>query len=71
MDQPHARIGGDLNRVVSMMVGDVQRVAAVPDFGLAVRQQIPVAVLEAYWRLVDEGYMSRVIPDAPLSPAAR
>ena len=62
---------GDANRVLSMMVGDVQRIAALPDFGLAVPQEIPPTVLQAYWRLVDAGYTSRIIAGASPRPRGR
>lgn len=56
-------------RVFTMLVGDLQRVVAVPSFGLAAEQETPppVDVIEAYWHLVDAGYRGRMIPNAPLS----
>lgn len=65
-----SKIGSD--RVLTMLVGDLQRVVAVPSFGLAAEQNSPPPnVIEAYWQLVDAGYRGRMIPNAPLSVERR
>lgn len=64
------KIGAD--RVFTMLVGDLQRVVAVPSFGLAAAQEDPPPdVIDAYWHLVDAGYRGRMIPNAPLSVESR
>lgn len=51
---------GDADRVVSMLVGEVQRVAAYPERGFTVVEEIPGDVWAAYERLVAAGYTRRL-----------
>ncbi|MET7398864.1 YdcF family protein [Dactylosporangium sp. NPDC005572] len=52
---------GDIHKVVSMLVGDTQRIWVYADRGFAVEQEIPADVRLAYDRLVAAGYVSRLI----------
>ena len=42
--------------VVSIMVGDLQRIKIYPERGFQIEQEIPVTVLDAYEKLVEAGY---------------
>jgi uncharacterized SAM-binding protein YcdF (DUF218 family) len=63
--------GRDAHHVVSMLVGDTQRIVVYAQMGRAIPQPMPAMVVDAYWRLVDAGYTRRVIPDVALSPEQR
>ena len=52
---------GDTTRVIDMLVGDTQRITAYADRGFAIPQPMPPDVHDAYQRLVDAGYTSRLI----------
>ncbi|MBB5080103.1 YdcF family protein [Nonomuraea endophytica] len=52
---------GDAKRVADMMVGDTQRINIYAKRGFAIPQDIPSHVVEAYERLVAEGFTSRLI----------
>ena len=47
--------------LVDMMVGDLQRVLEYPKQGFMIQQCVPPDVLSAYKRLIDHGYISRLI----------
>ena len=53
---------GDPDRVITMLVGDTQRITRYAELGFAVPQPVPAEVHEAYLRLVDAGYTGRLIP---------
>lgn len=53
---------GDPDRVVSMLVGDTQRLRLYAEAGEAAAEDIPESVQLAYERLVDAGYTDRLIP---------
>ncbi|MEJ7694334.1 YdcF family protein [Daejeonella sp.] len=53
-DYPTAEIS--LGKVISIMVGDLQRIRMYPEKGYQVYQEIPDEVWEAYESLVDRGY---------------
>lgn len=55
---------GDARMVIDMIVGALQRVLIFPNWGLAIEQAVPDAVVAAYERLRDQGFTSRLIPDA-------
>ncbi|MEV5649178.1 YdcF family protein [Nocardia sp. NPDC052254] len=55
-----ARIG-DVDRVISMLVGDTQRVRVYAARGWAVEQRIPPEVDAAYARLVAAGFTGRLL----------
>ena len=57
---------GDMPRVVTMLVGDTQRVALDAKHGFAIAQDIPDHVRAAYRNLVTAGFTSRVIPTEDL-----
>lgn len=52
---------GDADFVISMLVGDTQRMTVFADAGYAIPQEVPAEVQAAYERLVDAGYTSRLI----------
>jgi uncharacterized SAM-binding protein YcdF (DUF218 family) len=52
---------GDVRRVISMLVGDTQRITEYARRGFAVEQPVPDAVHQAYQRLVAAGYTDRLI----------
>jgi uncharacterized SAM-binding protein YcdF (DUF218 family) len=51
--------------VISIMVGDLQRIRLYPAKGFQIHQDIPDDVWEAYERLVEAGYDKRLIAAAP------
>lgn len=55
---------GDARMVIDMIVGALQRVLIFPGWGLAIEQAVPETVVTAYERLRDQGFTSRLIPDA-------
>lgn len=58
---------GDVDRVVTMLVGDTQRITEYARRGYAVAQDLPDAVHAAYRRLVAAGFTDRLVPPAPRS----
>ncbi|MBB5838260.1 YdcF family protein [Kribbella italica] len=52
---------GDSSLVLDMLVGDLQRVIEYPALGFAVEQVVPDDVSAAYGRLIEAGYVSRLI----------
>ncbi|MFI5626045.1 YdcF family protein [Nocardioides sp. NPDC051685] len=52
---------GDARLVLDMLVGDLQRVIEYPKQGFAIEQDVPEPVREAYQRLTDAGYTSRLM----------
>ncbi|MGV9752674.1 YdcF family protein [Nocardia farcinica] len=52
---------GDVDRVINMLVGDTQRIWVYPEKGWAIEQEIPDNVRQAYKRLVEAGYTSRLL----------
>ncbi|MFI9011005.1 YdcF family protein [Actinosynnema sp. NPDC053489] len=52
---------GDADFVISMMVGDTQRMTVFAEAGYAIPQEVPVEVDAAYGRLVAAGYTSRLV----------
>jgi uncharacterized SAM-binding protein YcdF (DUF218 family) len=52
---------GDEKRVINMLVGDTQRVEAYAKLGFAIPQEVPADVQDAYSRLVDAGFTSRLL----------
>ena len=51
-----------LERVIHVMVGDLQRIRLYPARGFQIEQEIPDRVWEAYERLVALGYTGNLIP---------
>ncbi|GAB3953154.1 YdcF family protein [Kribbella albertanoniae] len=51
---------GDAGLVLSMLVGDLQRVIDYPARGFAIEQKVAPDVLSAYERLIAAGYTSRL-----------
>jgi uncharacterized SAM-binding protein YcdF (DUF218 family) len=52
---------GDLDRVINMLVGDTQRITEYAKRGFAIPQDVPIEVDDAYQRLVQDGFTSRLI----------
>lgn len=57
----YVRAIGDVDRVITMLVGDTQRITAYAERGFAVPQDVPPEVDAAYRRLVDAGYTARLL----------
>ncbi|MBY8856573.1 YdcF family protein [Nocardia sp. CA2R105] len=53
---------GDVDRVINMLVGDTQRIRVYPAKGWAVTQDVPGDVEAAYSRLVEAGFVNRLLP---------
>lgn len=47
--------------LIDMIIGDLQRVIEYPGQGFAIEQPVPATVLEAYRRLVADGFSSRML----------
>jgi uncharacterized SAM-binding protein YcdF (DUF218 family) len=57
---------GDARLVIDMLVGALQRLMIYPEHGFIISQPLPADVLEAYERLCQAGYTSRLLTtDAP------
>ncbi|QXV60807.1 YdcF family protein [Amycolatopsis sp. TNS106] len=52
---------GDVDRVITMLVGDTQRITVHAERGFAIRQPIPGSVTDAYNRLVQAGFRKRLL----------
>jgi len=52
---------GDVARVINMLVGDTQRITVYAERGFAIPQDVPADVQDAYTRLVQAGFTSRLI----------
>lgn len=60
-DYPNEEI--PLERVIHIMVGDLQRLRVYPARGFQIEQEIPDEVWDAYERLVELGYTENLIRD--------
>ncbi|MEU0757844.1 YdcF family protein [Streptomyces albogriseolus] len=58
---------GDARLVIDMLVGALQRLMIYPDQGFMIRQPVPTDVAEAYERLCQAGYTSRLTTAATSS----
>lgn len=58
-DYPNEEI--PLERVINIMVGDLQRIKIYPSKGFQVYQEIPVEVWSAYERLVEMGFDKHIL----------
>ncbi|MFC9831425.1 YdcF family protein [Streptomyces albogriseolus] len=58
---------GDARLVIDMLVGALQRLMIYPDQGFMIRQPVPGDVTEAYKRLCQAGYTSRLTTAATSS----
>ncbi|ATL28727.1 YdcF family protein [Streptomyces formicae] len=54
----------DARLVIDMLVGAQQRIMVYPEQGFLIEQQVPRGVEAAYERLRDEGFTSRLLPNA-------
>ncbi|AXX29416.1 YdcF family protein [Actinosynnema pretiosum subsp. pretiosum] len=52
---------GDVDFVISMLVGDTQRMTLFAEAGYAIPQEVPAEVNAAFERLVEAGYTSRLV----------
>ena len=59
--EEYAHALGNVRLAIDMLVGDLQRIIEYPKFGFAIEQDVPVAVYEAYERLLHAGYDSRLL----------
>jgi uncharacterized SAM-binding protein YcdF (DUF218 family) len=50
-----------LERVIQIMVGDLQRIRIYPEKGFQIKQEIPEEVWEAYERLVEWGFTQHLV----------
>jgi uncharacterized SAM-binding protein YcdF (DUF218 family) len=50
-----------LERVINIMVGDLQRIRLYPEKGFQIYQEIPDNVWEAYEKLIEQGYNKHLI----------
>ncbi|MFD5005059.1 YdcF family protein [Streptomyces mutabilis] len=53
---------GDARLVIDMLVGALQRLMIYPDQGFMISQPVPADVLDAYERLRQAGFTSRLLP---------
>lgn len=51
------------DEIISLMVGDLQRIKVYAEKGYQIHQDIPLEVCEAYDKLVDLGYTKHIISD--------
>ncbi|MCX2734154.1 YdcF family protein [Saccharopolyspora sp. NFXS83] len=61
--EEHVESIGDPHRVITMLVGDTQRITRYAELGFAAPQDVPAEVHAAYLRLVDAGYTARLVRD--------
>lgn len=61
--EQHIASIGDADRVITMLVGDTQRITAYAARGFAIAQPVPPEVRAAYTRLVTAGYTTRLLPE--------
>ncbi|PXX52788.1 DUF218 domain-containing protein [Nocardia tenerifensis] len=54
---------GDIERVITMLVGDTQRIWVYSANDWAIEQDVPDEVRAAYDQLVDAGFTDRVLPE--------
>jgi uncharacterized SAM-binding protein YcdF (DUF218 family) len=52
---------GDDRLVINILVGDVQRIIEYPKSGFTIAQDVPPSVVDAYDRLLRDGFTSRLI----------
>ncbi|QGK72471.1 YdcF family protein [Allosaccharopolyspora coralli] len=52
---------GDVDRVINMLVGDTQRITVYAERGFAIPQPVPAEVENAYQRLIQAGYTTRLL----------
>lgn len=51
----------DRDHVISIMVGDLQRIKIYPDKGFQIYQEIPADIWDAYEKLVEAGYTKHLV----------
>jgi len=52
--------------LINEMVGDFQRILIYPTMGYAIPQEYPNAVFDAFYTLVERGYVAHLMGDQPL-----
>ncbi|MFD2474533.1 YdcF family protein [Amycolatopsis silviterrae] len=52
---------GDVDRVISMLVGDTQRISVYAEQGFAIPQDVPDTVERAFANLIAHGYTTRLL----------
>lgn len=55
-----------LSDMINEMVGDLQRILIYPTMGYAMSQEIPNEVSDAFYSLVERGYVGHLMSDHPL-----
>ena len=60
-DYPTAEI--PMEKVINIMVGDLQRIKLYPDRGFQVHQHIPTSVWHAFEQLVERGFNKHLVKD--------
>jgi hypothetical protein len=58
----YVQVIGSADRVINMMVGDLQRLGLDAQFGYAIHQDMPANVLAASHLLIAKGFTSHLIP---------
>ncbi|WP_429766819.1 YdcF family protein [Isoptericola nanjingensis] len=61
---------GDANRVIDMLVGDTQRIWVYSSAGYAIHQDVDELTFQAYRRLVDAGFIERLVQEGRLGEGA-
>jgi len=57
-----------LGKVISIMVGDFQRILLYPLKGWQIEQEVPEKVLQSYLYLVDRGFTEHLLHNEPILP---
>ena len=57
----HVAMINDVDRVITMLVGDTQRIEVYAEQGFAIPQDMPEEVHDAYRRLATAGFTSRLV----------
>ena len=52
-----------LERVINIMVGDLQRIIAYPEKGFQIFQEVPQDVMKAYHQLIALGYNKHLMKE--------
>ncbi|MEU3507475.1 YdcF family protein [Streptomyces longwoodensis] len=58
---------GDARLVIDMLVGALQRLLIYPEQGFMISQDVPGDVIDAYERLRQHGFTSRLVPESQAS----
>lgn len=67
MKRLETRTDKEIHNIISVMIGDIQRMVVYPQFGWQVRQDVSDQVLESYFYLKQKGYNTYIIPKDQIS----